>query len=255
MEKVLEFDLEVYQGPLELLLYLIKKNEIDLKDIPISIITEQYLAILDKMNACDIEITGEFLVMAAKLVYWKTIYLLPTEKRDDDMEDPSGELATLIREYERFKNAAEILAEKNKQMSDLFTRVDESSSLIFKNVEEEFVVDLYKMLEAFTNVMDRLKKTSFEHFKRDEVKIEDKMEWILAKLAQCEFLRFEDCFMSGTRIELVAIFLAVLELVRLKKIRASQPAPFAEIRIYLSRDDKDDRAEEPATEIVEDDNK
>jgi len=233
--------LELFEGPLDLLLYLIKREEIDIHDIPIAKITEQYLEALDVMKLLDLDIAGEFLVMAATLMQIKSRLLLPPEEQppaEEEEPDPRAELVQRLLEYQKFKEAAARLAAMEENRRDLFTRprslpegVEETSS------ERYFEASIFDLITAFSKIAVRFSKEQFYEVVKDEFTIEDKVHEILHRLAQAPTLYFSKLFeQAKNRFEVVATFLAVLELIRLREIVVHQRRVFGEIEILRNPD-------------------
>ncbi len=231
--------LELFEGPLDLLLYLIKKDEIDIHDIPIAQITEQYLEALDVMKMLDLEIAGEFLVMAATLMQIKSRMLLPPEEQpaqEEEEPDPRAELVQRLLEYQKFKEAAARLARMEDQRRDLFTRRPSLPETLGEE-EPSFETNLFDLIAAFSQVTERLSKQQFYEVLKEEFTVEDKIHQILHVLTQKSALYFSELFQEArSRLEVIATFLAILELIRLREIVAHQRRPFGEIEISRNRD-------------------
>ncbi|MBN1353412.1 MAG: segregation/condensation protein A [Candidatus Omnitrophica bacterium] len=239
--------LPVFEGPLDLLLYLIKKDEINIYDIPIAKITDQYLEYLKVMELLDLEIAGEFILMAATLIHIKSKMLLPLEPKDEEdiMEepDPREELVKRLLEYKKFKEAAGNLKEMQLRQKDSFARVPAQATQIQNTEEEEgFEASLFDLITAFTKILKEVPKDIFHQVLKDEFTVSDKIHDILHLLVERTKVCFNDLFYTedksardGRRIkpknEIVAIFLALLELVKLKEVVVIQRAPFSEIEI------------------------
>lgn len=227
-----------YDGPLDLLLDLIKKNEMDIYDIQISKITEQYLAYLSEMKQLDLEIAGEFLVMAATLIYIKSKTLLPVDEpeEEDEGEDPRTELVQKLLEYQAFKEAARELGLLETERGKIFTR--QISDYYLSDLDPEdaqidtFSANLYDLMAAFQKVLTRTsKKTDHEVFE-EIVSIEEKMLEIQSLLIEKRKIAFSSLFSDGwTRNVLVATFLALLEIIRTRFARVTQEEQFGEILI------------------------
>ena len=231
--------LELFEGPLDLLLYLIKKEEIDIHDIPIAKITAQYLEALDLMKMLDLDIAGEFLVMAATLMQIKSRMLLPPEEQppqEEEEPDPREELVKRLLEYQKFKEAAAKLAQMEGERRDFFTR---RSNLPEMAGEEEayFETSIFDLISAFSQVTERLSKQQFYEVLKEEFTVEDKIHQILHILTQKPVLYFSEMFeQTKSKVEVVATFLAILELIRLKEIMAHQRQSFGEIEISRNQD-------------------
>ena len=229
--------LEIFEGPLDLLLYLIKKEELDIYDIPIERITQQYLEYLELMRLLDLEIAGEFLVMAATLMYIKSRTLLPEDQRTaedvEEGEDPRWELVRQLVEYKKFKDAAEQLAAREVQRQDIFARTPADPKLPVEPSLTMGEVSLFDLINAFNEVLKRAtKREDFREILDEHFTVAEKIEMILRRIAQSARLAFQELFdQAASRTEIVVTFLAVLELIRLQQIAVRQLQPFAEIEI------------------------
>jgi segregation and condensation protein A len=221
-----------FEGPLDLLLHLVRVNEVEIGDIPIVEITEQYNRHLELMREMDLEIAGEFLVMAATLMHIKSRMLLPPDPEaagEDGAEDPRAALAQQLLEYQRFKMAAENLQALDSRRNLIWTR---------ENVPEEFAgeelltADLFDLLGAFRQLLSRLGEDARIELQRDTVSVADKISWLtdlLERRSSIDLLPLlEDL---PTRLDRVATFLALLEMIRLRLVVAFQRKLFGEIRL------------------------
>jgi segregation and condensation protein A len=240
----LHVKLAVYDGPLDLLLELIKKNEMDIYDIPVAEITRQYLESLAHMKQLDLEIAGEFIVMAATLIYIKSKMLLPqdgTGLDDEDGQDPRAELVRKLLEYQAFKEAAKELGYLEDERGHIFTRQISDyylSELDAQDIEiDTFSANLYDLLSAFQNVMTKLGNTAIHEVYEQIITIEEKMVEIKTVLFEKRRVAFTGLFGERwTRNQLIATFLAVLEIVRSKFARIAQDEHYGEIMIERMED-------------------
>jgi len=240
MELPLKVRLETFEGPLDLLLYLIKKNEIDIYDIPISVITRQYLEYLEMMKNLNLDVAGEFLLMAATLLHIKSKMLLPATAEEEgegekEEEDPRAELVRRLLEYQRFKEAARQLVKGPLLDREVFVRSFFGESLAEKEREERVSgeVTLFDLLEAMKKVLEGLPAEEFQEISAEHLKIKDKILHIMERLWEADSMAFTDLYMASTpRGEIVVIFLALLELLRLRMIRVYQGETFGTIRIF-----------------------
>ncbi len=216
--------LEIFEGPLDLLLHLIKKNEVNITDIPIATITEQYLATLDLMQTLSLDVAGEFLVMAATLIHIKSRMLLPAgddEADEDEGVDPRDELVRRLLEYQRYKDAATELEQREILTRDVFVRaapsVEETGPRGFREVS------IFELLGALKRVIERLPKDVFHEVTLDKITVREKMTLLLDKLRSQSQILFEALFDDvKTRMEVVVTFLAMLELVKVRAVRIVQ---------------------------------
>jgi segregation and condensation protein A len=226
--------LDVFEGPLDLLLHLIKKNKLNITDIPIALITEQYLEYLKLMKVLNLDIAGEYLLMAATLLHIKSRLLLPVSSEGEGEEeegDPRAELIRRLLEYQKYKEAALELEKRPLLDRDVFIR---SAALEKEEPEEErFEVSLFELLEAFREVLERVKTESVHEVTLEPITLEEKIQEILSFLQkEKRSMAFHALFPEqASRRTIVVTFLAILELVKMKAVRIFQAAPFETIRI------------------------
>jgi segregation and condensation protein A len=227
--------LEVFEGPLDLLLYLIKKDEVDIYDIPIELITRQYMEYLNLMQMLDLDIAGDFLVMAATLMMIKSRMLLPPEERPElepEEEDPRWELIRKLVEYKKFKDAAGMLHEMEAAQSNSFLRGAEEVIIPQAPEVDLDEVTIFDLISVFNDALKRLKPETIGEIVAERVTVADKIEFLLAKIKENKIIRFFTLFDNlTTKHEVICTFLALLELVRLHQVVAKQDRSFAEIVI------------------------
>ena len=225
-----------FEGPLDLLLHLIKRSEVSIYDIPITLITKQYLEYIDLMQEMNLDVAGEFLVMAATLIHIKSRMLLPRPDptQDDPEEDPREALVRRLLEHQKFKAAAELLHERETLRSAQWTRPDGPiAEIAGESPETEIEVDLFSLISAFRNVVERSKDRPKMYLPSEQIPIEERMEQLLARLSETEALGFEDLFSDvQSRAGMIVTFLAVLEMIRLKMVRVFQAGVIGPIRVY-----------------------
>jgi segregation and condensation protein A len=228
--------LDNFEGPLDLLIHLIKKNEVNIYDIPIVLITRQYLEYLELMEELDLDVAGEFIVMAATLIHIKSRMLLPRPDpaQEDPEEDPREMLVQRLLEHQRYKVAAELLHEKETLREAQWVRPDDRVAAIAgEEYEPELEVDLFSLLSAFRDVIERAKKRPTVQLPPEQISIEVRIQQILGRLSTSEACGFEDLFPDTAVIaDLIVTFLALLEMIRLKVIRIFQAGSCGPIRIY-----------------------
>src|SRR6187431_3108893 len=228
--------LDSFEGPLDLLIHLIRKNEVNIYDIPIALITEQYLGYIKLMQEMNLDVAGEFLVMAATLIHIKSKTLLPRPDptQDDPEEDPREALVRRLLEHQRFKAAAELLHEREIQRSAMWQRPDERvAEVVGEAPEPEIEVDLFSLMAAFRQVLERARARPRVILPPEQMPIETRIEQLLARLSETEACGFEDLFADvQTRGGMIVTFLALLEMIRLKVVRVFQQANFGPIRVY-----------------------
>jgi segregation and condensation protein A len=230
--------LEIFEGPLDLLLHLIKKNEVSITDIPIATITEQYLATLEVMQTLNLDVAGEFLVMAATLVHIKSRMLLPlTDDEDAEEEgpDPRAELVQRLLEYQRFKDAADQLERRDVLARDVFVRNAPPAEEVDPPGFRE--VSVFELLTALRRVMERLPKDAVHEVTLEKITVREKMTLLLDILRAKGPTLFESLFAEvKTRMEVVVTFLAMLELVKVRAIRIFQEEMSGPIQIEALAD-------------------
>ena len=226
--------LEVFEGPLDLLLHLIHKNELDIFNIPIALITEQYLDYLKLMKVLNLDIAGEYLLMASTLLHIKSKMLLPgpSEEEQEEGEDPRAELVRRLLEYQEYKNAAAELEKRPLLNRDVFIRLM-ATEKERPAEEERMEVSLFELLEAFRQVLERTKPESFHVVTLERLSVEEKIEDILSLLQrENRSIAFHLLFPEQAPLRLVIVtFLAILELVKMKRVRIFQAVPFETIRL------------------------
>lgn len=237
MESDYKVKLEVFEGPLDLLLYLIKRDELDIYEISLERITRQYLEYLQAFKELNIDVAGEFVVMAANLIYLKSRSLLPVDQQppEEDVEedDPRWDLIRQLIEYKKFKEAAAQLQSRQLEQELIFVREPGGAEMPGLGPLRLGEVGIFQLINAFQTVIKRvaaredLREIFGEHFT-----VSDKIDWLLRRVSDGVPLRFSELFaLMASRVEIVVTFLALLELIRLRQIRATQQNPFDEIEI------------------------
>lgn len=225
-----------FEGPLDLLLHLIKKHQLDIYDIPIALVTRQYLDYLEVMQDLDLDIAGEFLVMAATLIHIKSRMLLPRPDpaQEDPEEDPREALVRRLLEHQKFKAAAELLHDREIQRSAQWGRPDSAvADVVGDPPEPEVEVDLFSLMAAFRQVIERAKQRPQIYMPTEYMSLEDRIERLMTMLSETDACGFEDLFADvQTKPGIVVTFLALLEMIRLKLVRVYQQGNFGPIRVY-----------------------
>jgi segregation and condensation protein A len=231
--------LENFEGPLDLLIHLIKKNEVNVYDIPVALIAAQYLEYIELMQELNLDVAGEFLVMAATLIHIKSRMLLPrpptqAEAAGEDDEDPREALVRRLLEHQKFKVAAELLHERETWRSAQWPRSEAAvASVTGEHAEPELEVDLFSLLAAFRGVLERARHRPRVLLPPEQISIESRIEELLTRLSETEACGFEELFGDvSERGDLIVTFLALLEMIRLKLVRIFQSGPFGPIRVY-----------------------
>ena len=225
-----------FEGPLDLLLHLIRKHEINIYDIPIVLVTKQYLDYIDLMQELNLDVAGDFLVMAATLIHIKSRTLLPRTDptQEDPDEDPREALMRRLLEHQKYKAAAELLHERETLRSAQWTRPDGPITEIAGAAPEpEVEVDLFSLISAFRAVVERAKHRPKVYLPAEQIPIEDRIEQLMTRLSETEACGFEDLFADvQTRAGLIVTFLALLEMIRLELVRVFQAGSVGPIRVY-----------------------
>ncbi|MCK5708380.1 MAG: segregation/condensation protein A [Candidatus Aureabacteria bacterium] len=222
--------LELFEGPLDLLLYLIKKSEVDIYDIPIESITKQYLDYMDLIKELNLNNVGEFILLASQLIYIKSQMLLPEDERgeEDEFEDPRMELVHQLLEYRKFKNAAFNLDSLQKEESKRFPRF---AKIAFEesNTIKKLDVSIFELLEAFSKILDS-KDLSLMHIESETITVAEKIAEFQEILKNDIQVSFNEIFKKAhSKMELICSFLAVLELIKQGEIKVIQNENFGEI--------------------------
>lgn len=231
-----DIQLENFEGPLDLLLHLIKKNEVDIYDIPMAMITRQYLAILDAMKTLNLDVAGEFLLMAATLLHIKSKMLLPKiveEEVEDEEEDPRAELVRRLLEYQKYKEVSQTLESKPQLGRDLFARVAPEPEVLEESEAGFVAVGLFDLLAALQDVLKESPEEFVHEVSMEQLSITDRINVILTRLQGQESVAFGDLFSDGIkRNELIVTFLALLELVKLRMVRFMQNTRHGSIWLF-----------------------
>ncbi len=230
--------LDIFEGPLDLLLYLVKKDHLNIYDIPIAAVTQQYLQYLELMRLLDLNIAGEFLVMASTLIHIKSKMLLPPEPSEEDKqmeeEDPRLELVRKLLEYQKYKELAAALRQKEINRQNVFTRIPVQTQ---ENGGVYFEASLFDLISAFSKALKEIPKELFYEVIKDEFTVEEKIHDLLHLfLGKPAVFLFELFVMAKTKLEMVVTFLAVLELIRLKEIVVVQKEAFGEIQVMRNQE-------------------
>lgn len=237
MESDYKVKLEIFEGPLDLLLYLIKRDELDIYEISLERITGQYLEYLQAFKELNIDVAGEFVVMAANLIYFKSRSLLPVDQQppEDDAEedDPRWDLIRQLIEYKKFKEAAAHLQARQLEQERIFVREPLGVDMTMAAPLRLGEVGIFQLINAFHAVVKRIEaRENLQEIFGEHFNVSDKIAWILERVGDGVPLRFSELFASiASRLEIVVTFLALLELIRLRQVRATQASPFEEIEL------------------------
>ncbi len=227
----LEVILETFEGPLDLLLYLIRKQNLDILDIPIAEITRQYVAYIELMQAARLELAAEYLVMAAMLAEIKSRMLLPRPSESEaEEDDPRAQLVRRLQEYERYRKAAEDIDDRPRVGREVFLAVIEGDEKPVRRIEPN--VTLFELLDAFRNVLQRAELYRHHRVMLEALSVRERMTQILGRINAESFLPFESLFeVKEGRMGVVVTFMAVLELLKESLLTLVQNEPFAPIHV------------------------
>ena len=223
----------IFEGPMDLLFYLIKKNEVDIYDIPIAMITDQYLEYLELMKFLNIDFAGDFLLMAATLAQIKSKMLLPVHEDEEELEDPRLEIARPLQEYLEMKSAADQLARRNILGEHTFVRQQVEQDILWDEDNELIKVGLFELIDAFQKILANLSPDHRVDLTTDRVSVKDRINQLIDLLEEKNSLTFDELF-EGTakKSDLIVTFLAILEMVKLSLVQVVQHTLSGVIRIF-----------------------
>lgn len=231
--------LDIFEGPLDLLLYLIKKNEIDIYNIPVALVTEQYLQYLKIIKSLNLDLAGEYLVMASTLIHIKSKMLLPVPdepSEEETEEDPRAELVKQLLEYQAFKEAASALERRPLLERDVFTRsasMNDGGEKVTEDEDEFIEVNIFELIEAFHRLVTRIDKKELLEIDLEKMSLTDIINDVMERLNREKNLTFEE--LLGEKIDrrrIIYTFLAILELIKMNMVKAYQTSAFGVIRIF-----------------------
>jgi segregation and condensation protein A len=236
-----EVKLEIFEGPMDLLIHLIRRNKVDIYDIPIALIMDQYLGYIEMMRSLNIDVAGEFLEMAATLAYIKSRMLVPRTASEDEAqdEDPRMELVRPLLEYARIREAAQTLAGSLQLDRDVYVREIPPEELWGHEGSEEIAeVGLFELLNALQEVLKKAEPEHAMEMTADTLRLKDRINQLMETLAGVTSVTLHELFSASARkAEMILTFLAILELMRLQIVRAFQHQPSGIIRLYLAVED------------------
>lgn len=233
----IEIHLEQFSGPLDLLLHLIKSNEMDIYDIRIVEITEQYLEVIEQMKQLDLDIAGEFLLMAATLIHIKSRMLLPASEDVDDEEglDPREELIKRLLEYQRYKEAAELFQQLPQLERDVFSSFFKTTDLVNDEDDSQIAVGVYQLAEAFHSLLKGRPVEVFHEIIQESLSVATYIEQIVDSLRHKKRQCLRDFFpCDSSRDEVIVTFLAMLELVKMRMINVEQVGSYSEVWLSVA---------------------
>ena len=223
----------VFEGPMDLLIHLIKKSEVDIYDIPIAMITRQYLEYLEWMKMLNIDFAGDFLVMAATLTQIKSKMLLPANEYDQEDDDPRLEIARPLLEYLQMKSVAEELAARNILGDSTFVRIPDQKEYLKEFDDQVVKIGLFELIDAFQKILDNMPGEHRVDFSTDRISVKDRISEIIDVLEEKVSVTFEELFAKDVeKSEVIITFLAILEMVKLMLIRIAQHVQTGIIRLF-----------------------
>jgi segregation and condensation protein A len=233
-EEIYKVQLEnIFEGPMDLLVHLIKKNELDIYDIPIALVTEQYLQYLEWMKIMNIDFAGDFIVMASTLAQIKSRMLLPASADEEDEDDPRHEIIKPLLEYLQMKSAAEQLSERHLLGEETFLRGRDRQEFLAIQQEEYIQVGLFELIDAFQKILEKIPDDQRMEFTPDKISVKEKITQITDILEAKDSTTFIELFSENPdKSEIIVTFLAILEMVRLALIRIVQHAQTGVMRLF-----------------------
>jgi segregation and condensation protein A len=224
---------DIFEGPMDLLVHLIKKNEIDIYDIPIAMVTEQYLSYLEWLKSMNIDFAGDFLVMAATLAHIKSRMLLPTVSDEDDDEDPRLEIARPLAEYLQLKSAAEELSRRALLGENTFVRQPAEVRDLVPRDEEFIKIGLFELIDAFQQILKNISAEERLELTSDSISVKDRISELVDMFEEKKSLTFEELFAGApNKSDVIITFLAILEMVKLCLVRLAQHSQTGLIRLF-----------------------
>jgi segregation and condensation protein A len=223
----------IFEGPMDLLIHLIKKNEVDIYDIPVALITDQYLEYLEWMQSMNLDLAGDFLLMASTLAHIKSRMLLPVHGEDNEEEDPRLELTRPLLEYMKMKSAAEELSGRYLLGDLIFTRKTNKTEFNPKSAKTFVPIGLFELVETFKNLLENTRSEHRVNFTKDQISIKDRIAEILEILEQRGSITFLELFFPDSDRSIIVItFLAILEMVKSAIVRVVQNTHTGSIRLF-----------------------
>jgi len=222
----------IFEGPMDLLVFLIKKNEVDIYDIPIALITDQFLEYIEWMESMNIDFAGDFIVMASTLIQIKSKLLLPLNNPLSEEDDPRLEVVRPILEYMQIKSASEELLVKNILGEDIFARNPPKEDITVSRENEEIQIELFELIDALQNILENMTGDHKVDFSDEKVSIKDKISELIDILERSESVLFKNLFNpKSDKGEMIITFLAILEMAKLSLIEITQQVQTGDIRV------------------------
>jgi len=224
---------DIFEGPMDLLVHLIKKNEVDIYDIPIALITKQYLDYIQWLNSMNIELAGDFVVMAATLTQVKSKMLLPATKDDEDQEDPRQEITRPLMEYLQLKSAAVDLARRTLLGKDTFIREHDEEDYLIGQGEDMIKIGLFELIDAFQKILKNISSDHLVDLTADSISVKDRISEIVDIFEKQNSVTFNELFsLKADKSDVIVTFLAILEMVKLNLVRMAQHVHTGIIRLF-----------------------
>jgi len=224
---------DIFEGPMDLLIHLIKKNEVDIYDIPIAEITNQYLAYLDWLKTMNVDLAGEFVVMASTLAHIKSRMLLPAHGEEDEDEDPRMEIVQPLEEYLRIKLAAEQLAERDLLGDNTFIRGSANEAYLANRDEEIIQIGLFELIDAFQKILENISPDHKVDISADRISVKERISQLVEIFEKKGSLTFNELFEGEiTKSDVIVTFLAILEMVKVNLLRIAQHIQTGIIRLF-----------------------
>ncbi len=224
---------DIFEGPMDLLIYLIQKNEVDIYDIPIALITDQYLSYIDLMKSMNIDLAGDFIVMAATLTQIKSKMLLPAHEENASEEDPRTEIIEPLMQYLQMKSAAEHLAARDILGENTFVRSSDKEDYPISDDEEIINIGLFELIDAFQKILKNISADVRLQFTTDRISVKDRIAELVEILEKQGSITFHELFSSDAgKGDIILTFLAILEMVKLRLVRIVQHVQTGIIRLF-----------------------
>ncbi|MBW2590232.1 MAG: segregation/condensation protein A [Deltaproteobacteria bacterium] len=224
---------DIFEGPMDLLVHLIKKNEVDIYDIPIALITKQYLDYIQWLKSMNIELAGDFVVMAATLTQVKSKMLLPATEGDEDQEDPMQEITRPLMEYLQLKSAADDLAGRTLLGKDTFTKGHDDEDFLIDQGEDMIKIGLFELIDAFQKILKNISSDHLVDLTADSISVKDRISEIVDIFEKQNSVTFNELFsLKADKSDVIVTFLAILEMVKLNLVKMAQHVQTGIIRLF-----------------------
>jgi len=224
---------DIFEGPMDLLVHLIKKNEVDIYDIPIALITKQYLDYIQWLKSISIELAGDFVVMAATLTQVKSKMLLPATEDDEDQEDPRQEITRPLMEYLQLKSAADDLAGRTLLGKDTFIRDHDDEAFLIGQGEDMIKIGLFELIDAFQKILKNISSDHLVDLTADSISVKDRISEIVDIFEKQNSVTFNELFsLKADKSDVIVTFLAILEMVKLNLVKMAQHVQTGIIRLF-----------------------